>query len=63
MDKFVEYDFDRGFWFDLFLNIGVLVSKVPELSARNGDLWTEYIKEYSRLEKEYGEKLGENGSK
>lgn len=63
MDKFVEYDFDRGFWFDLFLNIGVLVSKVPELSARNGDLWTDYIKEYSHLEKEYGEKLGENDSK
>lgn len=61
MDKFVEYDIDRGWWFDLFLQIGVLVSKYPELSAKRGDLFEEYIaSNYARIAKEYGEEIGQD---
>ena len=57
MDKFVEYDYDKGWWFELFLSLGALISKIPELSVKNNG---SIFKEYVEYEKGHGEHIGKD---
>jgi hypothetical protein len=61
LDSFVEYDINPGWWFEMFLKIGEIVSKYPDMSAKNNNDFAEYLTySYDRILKEYGEEYGEN---